>query len=118
MYESKKLKKFVVDYVTEYVASATNPECGEDPYQCLKGRWTVDEPYQIRFGFNFLVDLYKEAYEKIHVRQIKYRLDEHIHSYLALAVDSVLGNVYPYEVQMWTTRGWVKCFKYGYGSVD
>ena len=115
MYESKKLKKFVVDYVTEYVASATNPECGEDPHHVICGKFSYDTYtwYQaVSFGFDFLVELYKEAYKTLNVRQISARLGEHLFKYLIEGTERVYEcldeRLIPY-VTAWTTSGYVDC---------
>ena len=115
MYESKKLKKFVVDYVTEYVASATNPECGEDPHHVIRGKFSHDTYtwYQaVSFDFDFLVELYKEAYKTLNVRQISARLGEHLFKYLIEGTERVYEcldeHLIPY-VTAWTRDGYVDC---------
>lgn len=115
MYESKKLKKFVVDYVTEYVANATNLECGEDPHNVIGKKFSLDTYrwYQVvSFDFDFLVELYKEAYKTLHVRQLGARLEEHLFKYLIEGTERVYGcldeSLTPY-VTVWTRDGYVDC---------
>lgn len=114
MYESKKLKKFVVDYVTEYVASVMEGGYPDDfhvigPVACLYGESLVQP---VVFGFKFLVALYKDAFKTLHVRQIGERLAEHLPDYLMEGTERVYNAHEDWAVPnvfMWTPEGEVSC---------
>lgn len=116
MYESKKLKKFVVDYVTEYVANATNPECGEDPHHVIGCMADIEgDGYYVQpvtFGFYFLVKLYIEAHKRLNVRHICARLIEHLPEYLIEGTERVYNAHDDWAIPsvfMWTPEGEVSC---------
>lgn len=109
MYESKKVKKFVVDYVRDYILDLAKGK--EDVYNVLETPWTVEEVYCLGcyFNFDFLVSLYKRAYESLHVRQIEKRLKERVGKYLCSGVREALPDRFKYKVYMWAEGGDVEC---------
>lgn len=115
MYESKKLKKFVVDYVIEYLASVTEGGYPDEyhviqPMDCFDDEMGWVQP--VVFGFKFILKLYTEALKTLHVRHICARLVEHLPEYLIEGTERVYNAHDDWAVPnvfMWTPEGEVSC---------